>query len=100
VRPDDATGTLLNLVVGSSGQTIAQKMQVKVEPPLPAIDSLLKRADSAQATLADGIQSLPPGRTLMWPLGQAFNVIKTRVLRRTPSRSQPKGRLALCLLWT
>lgn len=76
IRPDDATGTLLNLIIGNSGPTIAQNVQVKVDPALPVVGQLQERADTAQKRLADGIQSLPPGRTLMWPLGQGFNLIK------------------------
>lgn len=75
VRPDDATGTVLNLVVGNSGSTVAQNIRVTVDPPLPTIDQLKERADAAQARLASGIQSLAPGRTLVWPLGQGFNLL-------------------------
>jgi hypothetical protein len=34
------------------------------------------RANAAQKTLADGVASLPPGRTMMWPLSQGFILIK------------------------
>jgi len=75
LRPDDATGTLLNLVVGS-GPTVASNVRVTVDPPLPAIDQLKDRAETALARLAGGIQSLAPGRVLMWSLGQGFNLLK------------------------
>jgi hypothetical protein len=75
VRPDDATGTVLNLVVGNSGPTVAQNVRVTVYPPLPTVGQLKERAETAQARLANGIQSLPPGRSLMWPLGQGFNLL-------------------------
>ncbi len=51
-------------------------MRLKVEPPLPAIDELRERVETAQALLSDGIGSLGPGRILGWPLGQGFNLIK------------------------
>ena len=75
VRPDDVTGRLLNLVIGNSGPTNATNVRIKVEPPLPAIDPLKERAEAAQAQLAEGISSLPPGRILSWPLGQGFNLL-------------------------
>jgi hypothetical protein len=75
VRPDDVTGVLLNLVVGNSGPTIAQHIRAKIDPPLEAIDQLKDRAETAQDLLARGISSLPPGRTLVWPLGQGFNIL-------------------------
>jgi hypothetical protein len=75
VRPDDVAGVLLNLVVGNSGPTIAQNVRAKIDPPLRAIDQLKDRAETAQDLLARGISSLPPGRTLVWPLGQGFNIL-------------------------
>ena len=75
VRPDDVTGRLLNLVIGNSGPTNATNVRIKVDPPLPAIDQLRERAEAAQARLAGGISSLPPGRILSWPLGQGFNLL-------------------------
>jgi 3-methyladenine DNA glycosylase Mpg len=70
IRPDDGSGTLLNVVVGNSGPTVAEKVRVKVDPPLPAINQLQERVKIARTILADGIESLPPGRTLTWPLGR------------------------------
>jgi hypothetical protein len=75
IRPDDAQGTLLNVVVGNSGPTVVEKVRVKVDPDLPAIDGYQGRVQIAQTILADGMESLPPGRTLSWPLGQAFNLM-------------------------
>jgi hypothetical protein len=75
IRPDDAQGILLNVVVGNCGPTVAKKVRVKVDPPLPSIDQLRGRVQIAETILADGIESLPPGRILSWPLGQAFNLM-------------------------
>lgn len=75
VRPDDAQGTLLNLVVGNSGPTVATDVRVKVDPPLQPIAGLAERIEVAQAQLARGLKSLPPGRMLIWLLGQGFNLI-------------------------
>jgi hypothetical protein len=78
IRPDDAQGTLLNVVVGNSGPTVAEKVRVKVDPPLPAVDETRKRVQLAQTILTDGIESLPPGRTLSWPLGQGLNLMNDK----------------------
>ncbi len=75
VRPDDVSDVLLNLVIGNSGPTIAQNVRATIDPPLEAIDLLKDRAETAQDLLARGINSLPPGRTLVWPLGQGFNIL-------------------------
>ena len=76
VRPDEATGVLLNLAVGNGGPTMATNVRVTIDPPLPTIDQLRERVEAAQARLAAGISYLPPGRTLTWPLGQGFNLLK------------------------
>jgi hypothetical protein len=76
VRPDPQSGTLLNLIVGNSGPTVATNVRITVNPPLPAIDQLTGRAGAAQVLLARGISSLAPGRVLAWPLGQGFNLLK------------------------
>jgi hypothetical protein len=75
IRPDESQGMMLNLVVGNSGTTVAEKVRVKVNPHLPSTGDLRERAEAARKLLADGIESLPPGRTLMWPLGAAFKVV-------------------------
>jgi hypothetical protein len=79
IRPDDSQGVLLNVVVGNSGPTVAEKVRVTVDPPLPAIDQLQDRVKIARTILADGIESLPPGRTLSWPLGQGFALINDKI---------------------
>jgi hypothetical protein len=76
VRPDESTGVLLNLAVGNGGPTLATNVRVAIDPPLPTIDQLRERVEAAQARLAAGISYLPPGRTLTWPLGQGFNLLK------------------------
>jgi hypothetical protein len=76
IVPDEVSGTLLHLAVGNSGQTVATNVRVTVDPPLVAIDQLKQRFETAQTRLAKGIRSLAPGRSLMWPLGQGFNLLK------------------------
>src|SRR5450755_4242087 len=75
VRGDDVTGILLVLAVGNSGPAIATRARITIDPPLPSIPELRKRAEDAQRRLAAGI-TLPPGRIITWPLGQGFNLLK------------------------
>jgi hypothetical protein len=74
VRPDKEHGVLLELVIGNSGPTIAKNVRVHIEPPLPFIEQL-EGVKAAQERLAEGMSSLPPGRTLRWWLGQGWNLI-------------------------
>jgi hypothetical protein len=79
VRPDDSTGTLLNLVVGNSGPTVATNVRVQIDPPLPSIAQLELQVSAAHSRLGEGLASLAPGRTLVWALGQGFNLLKDDV---------------------
>lgn len=74
VRPDEEHGVVLQLVIGNSGPTIATNIRVRIEPPLPFIPQL-EGAKAAQERLAEGMSSLPPGRTMRWWLGQGWNLI-------------------------
>jgi hypothetical protein len=64
VRPDDATATLLNLVIGNSGPTVAVNVRVRVDPPLPAIDQVKERSATAQprSTAPDFVIAIPRNR--------------------------------------
>ncbi|ACL38166.1 hypothetical protein Achl_0163 [Pseudarthrobacter chlorophenolicus A6] len=73
MRPDTKQGGLLNLIVGNSGPTVATDVTVGFEPPLqmPFEDE----AGHALEVLRRGIPSLPPGRTLVWNLGVAWQIV-------------------------
>lgn len=75
VRPDDESGFILTLVIGNSGPTVATRVRVTIDPPLPMVDQLKDRA-AAQDRIAAGLASLPPGRTLTWALGQGFALLR------------------------
>lgn len=66
---------MLALVVGNSGPTVATNVKVLISPRLPAIKEL-PAAEEAQRRLAEGIPSLPPGRTLYWDLGPGFSLLR------------------------
>jgi hypothetical protein len=55
---------------------VAKKVRVNIDPPLPSVDVYGRRAETAAAILRDGIESLPPGRVLQWPLGPAGELIE------------------------
>jgi hypothetical protein len=74
IRIDEGQGVLLALVVGNSGPTVATNVKVTIDPPFPHIKEL-QRAAAAQERLAQGLKSLPPGRTLHFWLGQGFNLL-------------------------
>lgn len=76
VRGDNATGTLLNLVVGNSGSSVARNVRVEIDPQLPFVSDMRERMESAMVELMAGLPSLHPGQVLQWTLGQAFNLIK------------------------
>ena len=46
-----------------------------VDPPLPTIEHFEEHVRLPQTRLAEGIRSLAPGRTLVWRLGQGFNLL-------------------------
>jgi hypothetical protein len=98
MRPDESQGMMLDLVVGNSGPTVAEKVRVEVDPQLPSTAELRERAEAAQRLLSDGIESLPPSRTLAWPLGMASKVSMSRAGTLTSSRSMRMDRSAQCLL--
>lgn len=75
MRPQEDQAALLILMVGNSGPTIARNVRVTVEAQLPAVDFCRERLDLAMTSLARGLPSSTPGRTLTWPLGQSFNII-------------------------
>ena len=67
-------------MVGNSGPTVAKKVRVKFDPPLPAGSGAGDRAKAAQAVLTDGIESLPPGRVMQWYLGGAPELLSNKKL--------------------
>lgn len=60
IRSDDAQGTRLNLVMGNSGPTVAEKARVKVSPALPASNQYREGAKIAQAILMRALSLCHP----------------------------------------
>lgn len=76
VRNDDSQGQLLQLIVGNSGPTVAQKVRVTVDPPLPADKARKFDSETAARRLKQGIGSLPPGKTFAWGLGISGKILR------------------------
>lgn len=75
VQPDMQQGTVLHVVVGNSGPTVAQHIRVTFDPPLPASPQQAGRIDHVQEVLANGLRSLAPGRVLRWTLGAGYELL-------------------------
>jgi hypothetical protein len=76
IRPDAKQPSLLVLVVGNSGRTVAQNVRATFAPKLQ-VGALQPKAESASKWLGEGIPSLPPGRQIIWPLGVGHEVLGT-----------------------
>jgi hypothetical protein len=75
IQPDMKQGTLLQVVVANSGPTMAQNVQVIIDPPLQPEAQFPGAVEAAQRRLAEGIRSLAPGRRIEWSAGRGFDVL-------------------------
>lgn len=75
IQPDMQQGSVLQLVVGNAGPTVAQNVTVAFEPALPASEGEVETLEKVQTQLARGLRSLAPNRTLRWPLGAAHELL-------------------------
>ena len=76
IQPDDQQGTMLHLVLGTAGPTVARHVRVFVDPPFPQVSGHIGRSTVAQRRLREGILSLAPGRIIRWSLGIASDLMK------------------------
>lgn len=72
LNPDD--GATLDWVVGNSGPTVATDVTFRVDPPFGEIHPL---TSTAIERMANGIASLPPGRTNWWSLEATYDLVKS-----------------------
>lgn len=75
IQPDVQQGTMLQLVVGNAGPTMARNVRVHVDPPIPEHPEYSGATSAAQKRVRGGILSLAPGRTIRWSLGRAFDLL-------------------------
>ncbi|WP_418907100.1 hypothetical protein [Glutamicibacter endophyticus] len=83
IQPDNQQGTMLHLVVGNSGPTMARNVRVFIDPPIPEHPDYSGKTIIAQKRAHDGILSLAPGRTIRWSLGRGFDLLKEEEDRTT-----------------
>jgi hypothetical protein len=69
VQGDRKQGTLINLVVGNSGPTVATNVRVRIDPPLPFGSMPDQFKTVVERRLVPGLSSLAPNRVLRWALG-------------------------------
>jgi hypothetical protein len=70
-------GGFLVLHLGNSGPTVATGVRVQFAPPLETVTTENRRTAIAAtaATLAQGLKSLAPGRTIEWTLGMTHEIV-------------------------
>ncbi len=72
IQADHQQGSLLQLVLGNAGPTVARNVRVRIEPAIPDVRDSENDCAGAQRQLKEGIRSLAPGRTVRWSLGSTF----------------------------
>lgn len=91
IQPDVQQGTVMHVVVGNSGPTVARNVKVTFEPGLPAGQQQSEKIESVQRTLANGLRSLAPGRELRWSLGAGFDLLSSDVPQLRNVRVEGEG---------
>ena len=59
----------LDVVIGNSGPTVATNVRVDIQPPLPLAVIPYEETQASFERLREGIQALPPGRQIIWSIG-------------------------------
>lgn len=75
IQPDMQQGTMMHIVVGSSGPTVAENVRVTFDPPLPSGQQQSDKISEVQRVLASGLRSLAPGREIRWTLGAGYDLL-------------------------
>ena len=98
IQPDRQQGTLIHLVVGNSGPTVARNVRVTIDPPLPVQSGDMTCAEIAQRRLQKGILSLAPGRRISWLIGLGSELLQnendTTVYKICVNADGPYGPIA------
>lgn len=76
IQPDMQQGTMLHLVVGNAGPTMARNVRVVIKPPIPENAKYPGVTSAAQKRVGDGVLSLAPGRVIRWSLGRGFDLLE------------------------
>ena len=76
IQPDVQQGTMLHLVLGNAGPTVARNVRVVIDPPFPQSSGRVGRSAVAQRRLREGVLSRAPGRIIRWSLGMASDLME------------------------
>lgn len=77
IQPDMQQGTVMHVVVGNNGPTVARNVRVTFDPPLPASQHQSDKVESVQRVLASGLRSLAPKREIRWTLGAGYDLLSS-----------------------
>lgn len=91
IQPDMQQGTILHVVVGNSGPTVARNVRVTFDPPLPAGEQQSDKVESVQRVLANGLRSLAPNRVIKWTLGAGYDLLATEEPKLHAVRIEGEG---------
>lgn len=75
IQPDMQQGTVMHLVVGNNGPTVARNVTVVIDPPLAATQGQSEDIETVQGLLARGLRSLAPKREIRWALGAGYELL-------------------------
>jgi hypothetical protein len=90
LRPDSKQSSLLILVVGNSGHTVATNVRATFDPPF-GLGSQGAVKWSASKLLSEGIPSLSPGRQIVWVLGAENAILGTESALRVTITVDAEG---------
>ena len=96
VREDSKQGSLLEIVVGNNGPTVATNVRVVFTPELPAAQRNAELVRGVQERLEQGLKSIAPGRIIRWSLGLGSEILATegsRAYSLTVTADGPFGRV-------
>lgn len=96
LQPDMKQGTVLDLVVGNSGPTVATNIRVTFDPALPVSSDWQGDIVKLQNTLANGLHSLAPHREIRWALGASPDLMaedRPQLIQIRVTANGPHGRL-------
>ncbi|WP_430336272.1 hypothetical protein [Rhodococcus sp. ACT016] len=78
IRPDDRDAAFFHLILKNEGPTVAENVHVVIDPPLPES----WRPSGSVGPRESDFASLPPGRTMIWNLGLASDIVATETERQ------------------
>lgn len=87
IRPDDRDAAFFHLVLRNEGPTVAEDVYISIDPPLPSV----WRPSRPVGPSGTDFSSIPPGRTMVWNLGVASEIIGTKTAKKFNITVSAKG---------